>query len=99
MPLDGAVAEEQLGADLRVGVSFGGEACDLRLLRGERVVGRVGALARGLAGGAQLARGTLREQPGPHQRELVMGCAQLIARVAPSSLATQPLAVEQLSAR
>src|SRR3954447_11732266 len=27
-----------------------------------------------------------------------MGCAQLIARVAPSSLATQPLAVEQLSA-
>ena len=28
-----------------------------------------------------------------------MGGAQLIARVAPSSLATQPLAVEQLSAR
>src|SRR4051812_46263875 len=99
MPLDGAVAEEQLGADLQVGVSVGGEARDLCLLHGERIVARVGALARGLAGGAQLACGTLRERPGPHQRESVMGRAQLVARVAPSSLATQPLAVEQLSAR
>src|SRR4051812_8598996 len=99
MPLDGAVAEEQLCADLQVGVSGGGEACDLRLLHGERIVACVGALARGLAGGAQLACGTLRERPGPHQSEAVVGGAQLIARVAPPSLATQPLAVEQPSAR
>src|SRR3954466_10305152 len=59
MPLDGAVAEEQLRADLQVGVSLGGEARDLRLLHRERIVARVGALARGLAGGAQLACGTL----------------------------------------
>jgi hypothetical protein len=40
-----------------IGVSLGGQAGDLRLLHGERIVGRVGALARGLAGGAQLACG------------------------------------------
>src|ERR1700743_1894872 len=99
MPFDGAVAEEQLGADLLVGVAPGGEARDLRLLGGERIVARVRAPARRLAGRAQLACRTLGERPGTHQREPLVGRAQLIARVAPSSFATQPLAVEQVSAR
>src|SRR3954466_8700870 len=71
MPLDGAVAEEQLRADLQVGVSLGGEARDLRLLQGERIVGRIGALARRFAGGGQFACGTLRERAGPHSSESV----------------------------
>ena len=40
VPFDGARADEQLGADLGVGMPVGGEAGDLRLLRGELVAGR-----------------------------------------------------------
>ncbi len=36
VPLDGVGAEEQLGADLRVGQPVGGQLRDLRLLRGQR---------------------------------------------------------------
>src|SRR6516162_1936024 len=57
--LDGARADEQPGADLRVGQAVAGQAGDLGLLGGERVTRFNSALAGGLAGGGQLAAGPL----------------------------------------
>src|SRR5690348_3582769 len=48
--LRGPGADEQLGADLRVGVALGREPGDLRLLHGEDVDRVYGALAHRLAG-------------------------------------------------
>src|SRR5581483_7746500 len=60
--LDRARADEQLGADLRVGVSVAGQPRDLELL-GREVVARVrGDPPHGLAGGEELAAGTLGER-------------------------------------
>src|SRR5262245_25093830 len=61
VPLHGSWAEEQLGADLRVGLATGGALGDLGLLRSEVVECLDSALAHGLAGGHQLAAGTLGE--------------------------------------
>src|SRR5215472_18931099 len=62
VPFHRARAEEQLGADLRVGLPAGGQARDLRLLRGQLVERLDRALAHRLAGGQQLAAGTLGER-------------------------------------
>src|SRR5580700_6097774 len=51
MPLDGARAEEQLGADLRVRQPVAGEPGDLRLLGGERARRLHAPLADVLSGG------------------------------------------------
>jgi hypothetical protein len=48
---DGGWADEQLSGDLRVGGAFAGQAGDERLLRGQGVARRDGALA-GLAAAA-----------------------------------------------
>ena len=55
MPLDGAVAEEQLLADLGVGEAFVSNAGDLRFLRREGIIRVGGALAHRVAGGEQFA--------------------------------------------
>ena len=96
MVLDGARADEQPRADLGIRVPIGGEACDLRLLRSQRVARLARQPAHGLPGGEQLAPGTLGERLGADGDELLVGGAQLLARVHPPVLASQPFAVEQL---
>src|SRR5205085_2773963 len=72
--LDGAGADEQLGADLRVRLPVGGESGDLGLLRGEDVACFLGTPARRLSGGEELATSTLGERVGPEAPEhLVRG--------------------------
>ena len=48
--LDGARANEQLGADLRVRLPVCGKSSDLRLLGGEDLACLLGSSARGFAG-------------------------------------------------
>jgi NADP-dependent 3-hydroxy acid dehydrogenase YdfG len=98
MPFDRARAEEELGADLGVGLPVAGARRDLRLLRGEVPVGLPGALAHGLAGGEQLAAGALREPVGPDRPQRSVCAAELLAGVDPAVLAAQPLPVEQVRA-
>src|SRR5258708_15375654 len=54
MPFDGAMAEEQLLADLRVREAIVSQASDLRFLRRERLVGIGGAPVPPLPPGAQI---------------------------------------------
>jgi hypothetical protein len=69
VPLDGARAYEQLGADLLVRQPVAGEPSDLRFLRGE-ISPRIGPpLAHVLPGGQQLAAGAAGEPLDP------AGCA------------------------
>jgi hypothetical protein len=65
VPFDGARADEQLGADLRIRAAVAGEAGDLGLLCGELVERLDGAFASGFAGGQELARGALGERTVP----------------------------------
>src|SRR5256885_14418419 len=68
--LDGAWADEQLGADLRVGLPVARHPRDLSLLGGEQVARLDREPADGLAGGRQLAPGALREGLGADPAEL-----------------------------
>ena len=79
MVLDRPRTDEQLGADLRVGEALAGQLGDLRLLGGEDVARVQGALARGLAGGRELATGTLGEPVGSDAAERVVGGPELLA--------------------
>ena len=98
MPFDRPGADEQLDADLRVGVPVTGEPGDLRLLGGE-VAGRLGGvLAQGFPGGQQLAPGPLGEPLDTGRGQHLVGGPELIARVHAAALAPQPLAVEQMRA-
>jgi hypothetical protein len=96
--LDRARADEQLGADLRVGVPLARESSDLRLLGGEQVTGVGDAWTGGLAGGEQLATGALGERLGAEPAETVMSGSKLAARVRTPVLSTQPFAVHKLGA-
>src|SRR5829696_2612739 len=98
MPLDGAWAEEELGADLRVRPSVAREPRDVLLLRGELVARVVAPLAHLLAGGQELVPGALGESLRPHREEHLAGDAQLLARIDAPALAAQPLPVEQAPA-
>src|SRR3954447_2818043 len=92
---DGARADEQLGADLGVGVAVAGQPRDLDLL-GRQDVSRVGGdPARGLAGGEQLTAGALGERGGSHLAEAVVRGAQGLARVRAPVLAPEPLPVQE----
>src|SRR3954465_10989326 len=98
VPLDRARADEHLCADLGIRPAPGGEACDLRLLRGEPVT-RVGrALAHRLAGRHPLPSRAVSEprhaELPPH---LVREPEMLTSSGAPA-LASQPLAVDQVGA-
>src|SRR4051794_37307992 len=97
--LDGAPADEQPAADLGVRQALAGEPGDLGLLGGELAVGKRAARPRGLAGGAELARGALGERADAHAGEEVVRGAEVLARVQAAALAPQPLAVVQMGAR
>src|SRR4051812_3556086 len=96
--LDGARADEQLGADLRVRLPVARHPGDLGLLGREDVAGLHGPPGRGLAGGQQLAACALGERLGADLVEAVVGGAELLARVNAPVLATQPFAVQELGA-
>src|SRR6185437_14721875 len=90
VPFDRARADEQMGADLRVGQAVAGEPGDLLLLRRE-LAARLGtALAYLFTRRQQLAAGALGERLHPDRGEHVMGRTQLFARVGTPALATQP---------
>src|SRR3954470_18564335 len=91
--LDGAGADEQLGADLRVRLPVARHAGDLGLLGREDVAGLRRAPGRGLAGGQQLAAGALGERLGPDSVEVVVRGSKLLARVGAPVVATQAFAL------
>src|SRR6516164_3942207 len=94
--LDGAGADEQPGGDLPVGQVLGDQQRDLLLLRSEHLR-RFGAAWAGLlAGRAQLGPGPARESLHAHRVEHGEGSAELVAGVAATALAAQPLAVQQV---
>src|SRR5215218_9753443 len=98
VPFDRARAEEELGADLRVGPPVAREPGDVLLLRGELVARVVAALAHLLAGGQQLVPGTLGESRCARRQEHVARDAQLLARIDAPALAAQPFPEEQTCA-
>ena len=98
MPFHRAGADEQLGADLRVGVARDGEPGDVRLL-GRKRGGRLDrALAHRLAGGRQLVPRAFGECLHAHRGQHVVSGPQLLTGVCAAVLAAQPLAVEQVRA-
>ena len=98
VPLDGAGAEEELGADLGVRPAVAGELGDVLLLGGELVAGVVAALADLLAGGQQLVPRTLGESLRAHREQRLARDPQLLARIDAPALTAQPLPVEQARA-
>src|SRR6185437_12177857 len=97
--LDGSRADEQLRADLGVGVPVAGQARDLRLLCRELVTRLDGALAYRLAGRRQLTPGALGEPLRAHAAEHLVGGPQPLAGVRAPVLPAQPLAVQEQAAR
>src|SRR5260221_3731070 len=95
VPLDSSRAEEELRADVLIGLPARGEPRDLILLRGELATCLVIPFAYLLAGGEQLAAGAFRERGGaPADEQLIRG-AELHARVPPAGLTPQPLPLDQ----
>src|SRR4029079_3779362 len=97
--LDRARADEQLRADLRIGVTVSGQTRDLRLLRRQRVARVHRDPADGLARGQQLAARAIGKRLGPHAVEAVVGGTEDLARVGATVLASKPFAVDELAAR
>src|SRR5829696_2477493 len=79
VPFDGAWAEEELGADLRVRPPVASEPGDVLLLWGELVARVLAPLAYLLAGRQQLVPGTLGEALRTHRQQHLAGDAQLLA--------------------
>jgi len=98
MPFDGAMAEEELLPDLRVGEAIAGQASDLRFLRRELIARVRGALAHRLAGGQQFALRALGECLRTHRVEGRVGRFELLARIDAAMLTAKPLTVDQLRA-
>ena len=100
--LDGVRADEQPGADLRVGQAVPGKQRDLHLLGGQLPAGPgrgVGAArAGGFPGGEQLPAGPFCESFHPDLVQHLVSDVQLLTRVTAAALAAQPLAVEQVAA-
>jgi len=97
--LHGVRADEQPGADLRVGQAVAGEPRHEQFLRSELLVPRPGTtLASGFAGGAQLAPGPFGEARHAGRLEHAVGGAQLLARGTAAAFAAQPLPVQQVRA-
>src|SRR5207253_5555472 len=71
--LDRSGADEELCADLGVGETILGESGDLSFLGCEHAARLVGAPARGLARGRELATGALGKRVGPDKAERVVG--------------------------
>ena len=98
VPLDGAGAEEQAGADVRVREPVTGQLGDLTLLRGEIVARLCDAPAAPLASRDEFAGGALRERLHAHRREQLVRDVELGARVEATAFAPQPFAVQQMRA-
>src|SRR5215212_3468089 len=81
VPLDGAGAEEQPGADLRIGKTVAREAGDLLLPRRELVARLDSALAHPPACRHELSAGALGERLHAGRLEHLVGGAQLRARI------------------
>src|SRR5205814_6070617 len=88
-----ARTDEQLGADLRVRPPVAGEPGDERLLRREPVARLDREPGHRLAGGRELPSRALCERLRADADERVVSRTQLLTRVHPPLLATQPLAV------
>src|SRR5262249_23550497 len=97
--LDRARTDEELGADLRVGVTVAGKRRDLKLLRRQRVAHVCRSAARGLAGGDQLPTRALGECFRAYVDEPLVGRAKALACVGTALLAPEPLAEQQLTPR
>src|SRR3954452_24931223 len=98
VPLDRARADEELRADLGIRAALGGEACDLRLLRGEPVA-RVGrALAHRLAGRHALTSRAFSESVHADIRPHPLRDPEMLTSFGAPALASQPLAVDQVGA-
>ena len=94
MMLDRLRTEEQRCRHLTVLQALGHEQRNPRLLRGERLPGRV-ARVNSLPGAGQLVGGPLRPEREVHRDELAPGGLQLRPSVYPPTSAAQPHAVEQ----
>src|SRR5580693_7298118 len=95
---DGGGADKQLRGDLRVGGALAGQAGDQRFLRGQGI-GRLGGLLPGVtAGRPELGARPFGKRRGADRVEDLVRAAELVAGVAPASLAAQPLAVDQVGA-
>src|ERR1700677_580517 len=81
VPLDRARADEQLGADFRVGLPLTGEPGDLRLLGGELLARLGSVVADGFPGSQQLTASALRERLEAYRGAHLVGRTQLLARV------------------
>ena len=98
MPLDGPGAEEQLGPDIGVRETLARESGDLLFLWRELVACLGAALSDRLTGGDQLAAGALGKPLHADGAEHLVSRTKLVACVGPTSLAPQPLPVEQMRA-
>jgi hypothetical protein len=98
MPFDGAGAQEELSPDLRVGEAVTCESDNLLLLRCELVARLSAALPDRLAGRDQLSARALGERRHSNGGKHVVRRTKLLACVASSPLAPQPLPVEQMRA-
>src|SRR4051812_17236556 len=96
--LDRARADEELGADLGVGVPVAGHRRDLAFLGREGVARCARSRGHGRAGGEELATAALCERLRPGAGERVVRRFELLASVDAAALAAQPLAVEQAGA-
>ena len=88
-------ADEQLGADLRVGKTISGQSSDVCLLWCEHAARIVGSPARGLARGQELVTGALGKPLDPDGAEHFVGGSELLTSVDTPTLATKPLAVKE----
>src|SRR3954466_13526137 len=98
VPLDRARADEELRPDLGIRAALGGEACDLRFLRGEPVA-RVGrALAHRLAGHHALTSRAFSESVHADLRPHPLRDPEMLTSFGAPALASQPLAIDQVGA-
>jgi hypothetical protein len=98
MPFDRVAAEIELGPDLGVGATIGGEAGDVQLLRGELSALFHASPAYHLAGSREFLPGAFGECIHTHRRKRVVRLTKNGARINTTLPTPQPFAIEQLSA-
>src|SRR5690242_12171784 len=98
MPFNGAGADEQFRADLRIGAAVSGQPGDVFFLWSELDSSVDLPFTHLLAGGEQLSPGSFGECVGPHHCKQLVGGVQLVTCVDSAVLASEPLAVEEVGA-
>src|SRR5258708_32251805 len=94
VPLDRAMAEEELRADLLVRQTLARQLRDLALLRRQIIPSLRSSLADFLARGQQLVAGSVSERLHPQRREHVVCAAQLAPCLDAPVLPPQPFPVQ-----